>query len=499
MNFAAPWFPALRHKITLGYYIIATLFILLVLLTLLELRLFEENIEAGGQITDFFDVTLEIRRFEKNYFLYHQDLDYHENQKYVAQALRLLQDNAEAFNRLSAQPAALAEALRAYAGLMRQYRDAGAADLEPRIRQAGKHLVDSGEQLARSQRARQRASLERQRQRLLVSAVVLIVAVLAMGRWLAWRVAQPLRQMEAGMKAVAGGNLVKLNIPTHDREIVLLIEAFNRMLEEIEIRQHYLARSEKLAALGTLLSGVAHELNNPLSNISSSCQILQEELGSADPEYQQELLAQIDEQTNRARNIARSLLDFTRVRGFQSETLQLHGLLQETVQFLKGQLPARLELILELPAGLRVEGDKQRLQQVFLNLLKNAVEAAAPPGQVKLRASAWQPQAVPELVEGYAEASGQLRQPPLPAQKCFSGDGVRIEIMDNGAGIAAELLPRIFDPFFTTKDVGHGSGLGLFIAHEIIEEHGGCVSAANRPEGGAVFTVWLPAGSGETI
>jgi signal transduction histidine kinase len=260
-------------------------------------------------------------------------------------------------------------------------------------------------------------------------------------------------------------------MPSRDREIALLIEAVNRMLEEIEVRQHYLVRSEKLAALGTLLSGVAHELNNPLSNISSSCQILQEELDSADPEYQQELLAQIDEQTNRARNIVRSLLEFTRVREFRRETLELGALLQETVRFLKGQLPARLDLRLEIPAGLQVRGDKQRLQQVFLNLLKNAAEAAR--GEVRVRA-------------GHPTA--------LPVRKCFEGEGVCVEIADVGAGIPPELLARVFDPFFTTKDVGHGSGLGLFVAHEIVEEHGGCISAENPPGGGALFTLWLPAG-----
>jgi signal transduction histidine kinase len=286
--------------------------------------------------------------------------------------------------------------------------------------------------------------------------------------------------MEAKMKAVANGNLHRLDIPTGDREIVLLFEAFNRMLEEIEIRQHYLVRSEKLAALGTLLSGVAHELNNPLSNISTSCQIFQEELGSADADYQQELLAQIDEQTNRARNIVRSLLDFTRVRQFQRETLDLHPLLQETVQFLKGQLPTQLALILEIPNGTQIVGDKQRLQQMFLNLLKNAVEAAH--HEVRFQATIWNATQQPAYF---------LTR--LPAKKCLAGEGICIEIMDDGTGIPSHLLPRIFDPFFTTKEVGHGSGLGLFIVYEIIEEHSGCISAQNLPSGGAIFTIWLPA------
>ncbi len=463
--------PSLRNKITLNYYLIATLFIVLVLFTFVELRLLEEKITIGAQVTDFFDTVLEIRRFEKNYFLYHQTTDYEENQAYLSRARALLQ--APDFPQ---HPPQLSSDLQHYEHLMQRYHAQHTPQWALAIREAGKSLVSNAELIANNQRAMQRDMLTRQRHILMGAAAVLIVAVLVLGQWLSWQVVQPLRQMEIGMKVVAEGNLRPLALPSRDREILLLQEAFNRMLEEIDRRQHFLLRSEKLAALGTLLSGVAHELNNPLSNISTSCQILLEELENADPVYQQELLAQIDEQTNRARTIVRSLLDFTRVREFQRETLELNGLLQETVQFLKGQVPTQLALIMDIPAGIRVDGDKQRLQQVFLNLLKNALEAAGEVGEVRLCAIAGQPAA-------------------LPVKKCFSGKGVCIEITDNGAGIPPAVLPRIFDPFFTTKDVGHGSGLGLFIAHDIIEEHGGCIRASNRPQGGAVFTVWLPLGN----
>jgi hypothetical protein len=192
---------SLRSKITLGYYLIATLFILLVVFTFFELRLFEKNIEAGEHIADFFDATLEIRRFEKNYFLYHQELDYHENQQYLAQAAGLLQEHATLFHALPGAPPSvgLAGELARYAALMRQYRESRDAVLAVRIREVGKWLVEGGEQLARSQRAVQRESLARQRQVLLISTVLLIGAVLGLGQWLSWRVSHPLRQREAGM------------------------------------------------------------------------------------------------------------------------------------------------------------------------------------------------------------------------------------------------------------------------------------------------------------
>jgi signal transduction histidine kinase len=339
-------------------------------------------------------------------------------------------------------------------------------------------LVDRAEQLATEQHTFHQ-KLVTQQYTLLILKIILILSVLGLGYWLSARVAQPLKQMEVGIRAIARGNLKKLKIQSDDQEIMLLIEAFNKMLEEIEIRQHYLVRSEKLAALGTLLSGVAHELNNPLSNISSSCQILQEELPNIDLNFHKELLEQIDDQTNRARNIVRALLDFTRVRQFQKEPLNLDHLLQETLQFLKGQIPTHLTLRIDIFKHIEIIGDKQRLQQMFLNLLKNALEVAQK--EVKLRAIIW---------NTFQKPAHLLNR--FPNKKCLEHQGILIEIIDDGEGISSELLPRIFDPFFTTKDVGHGSGLGLFIVHEIIEEHQGCISAQNNPNGGATFSVWLP-------
>lgn len=467
---------SLRYKITLGYYIIATLFILLVLFNFFELKLFEIKMTTGERISDFFDTTLEIRRFEKNYFLYHQVVDYNENQHYVTRALKLLQDAT--FDKAISEN--LSIELKRYADFMRLYFEKPHDhDLAGHIRQIGKLLVENGEQLVFNHRELQKENLSRQRHVLLISTVILIIAVLWLGRWLSWRVVKPLHQMEMGMKLITGGSLKKLKIQSDDQEIILLIEAFNKMLDEIEIRQHYLVRTEKLAALGTLLSGVAHELNNPLSNISSSCQILQEELPDIDLEYHKELLDQIDDQTNRARNIVRSLLDFTRVRQFQKEQLNLDNLLQETVQFLKGQIPTHLTLTIDIFKYIEIIGDKQRLQQMFLNLLKNAIEVAHQ--EIKVRAIVW---------NTFQKPAHLLNR--FPNKKCLEHQGVLIEIIDDGEGISPELLSKVFDPFFTTKDVGHGSGLGLFIVHEIIEEHQGCISVQNLVKGGAMFSIWLP-------
>lgn len=292
------------------------------------------------------------------------------------------------------------------------------------------------------------------------------------------------------MEAVASGKLMRLDMPVNDREIASLANAFNHVLHELELR--HLLRSEKLASLGTMLSGVAHELNNPLSNISSSCQILMEEGESATEAYRRELLGQIDEQTIRARNIVRSLLDFARDREFKTEPLHLAQVIEETLRFLKGQVPSQVALRVEAPADLVLQGDKQRLQQAILNLVKNAVESLEGAGEVRISATRRNisEESAPLGSGVHFHALGNCER---------RGEVVEIVIRDNGVGIPSDILPRIFDPFFTTREVGKGSGLGLFVVFKIIEEHGGCIAVESAPGQGAAFTIRLPLKMGKGV
>ncbi|MBI5752966.1 MAG: HAMP domain-containing protein [Hydrogenophilales bacterium] len=489
---------SLRQKITFGYYAVGTLIVGLSLFAFVELRLIENKILAGGRISEFFDATLEIRRFEKNYFLYRQAADMSETRRYVLQAQALLRENHGVFDAIAsaARIAVLQDELAQYTVLMGEYEslgDAGTARteaLEMRIRKAGKEIVTLAEEIARTERTSLQSSLDRHRRVLVISIAVLVLAVVVIGQLLSRRVARPLKSLEDNMEAVAQGRLTQLERESDDREIASLTHAFNHVLQELELRQTHLVRAEKLAALGTLLSGVAHELNNPLSNISSSCQILMEEGDQADPAFRRELLGQIDEQTIRARNIVRSLLDFARDREFKTEPLHLAQLFEETLRFLKGQVPARVMIATEIPPDLLLHGDKQRLQQVFLNLIKNAVEALEGAGEIRITARRGR-------ATGDSAPSGKGAH-FLAFGRCEGhGEVVDIEIRDNGAGIPPEILPRIFDPFFTTREVGKGSGLGLFIVFEIIEEHGGCIAVESEPGQGTAFFIRLPLPAGE--
>jgi signal transduction histidine kinase len=220
---------------------------------------------------------------------------------------------------------------------------------------------------------------------------------------------------------------------------------------------------------------VAHELNNPVSNIWSSCQLLQDDATlSAE---QRELLQQIDEQCVRARNIIRSLLDFGRDRPFARENVVLVDLVEQTLRFLKGERPSALTVSVDVPAELAVPADRQRLQQALLNLIRNAIDASAEHIAVSARKHSEAPRTDDDSV----------------AADCPDAPWLEILVRDDGHGIPPDVLPRIFDPFFTTKEVGRGMGIGLFIAYQIIEEHDGCIGVQSRPGEGTRFAVRLPA------
>jgi signal transduction histidine kinase len=521
---------SLQGKIVFVYLAVAAMTAALALLALLELGRIADTARTGSQVAEFFDATLELRRFEKNHFLYGQAEDLRENARYVTRAQELLRRNRAVFAALAGT--ATAQALDRDLVRYRLLMDGHAVrpddeTLAGEVRGLGNRIVTAGERLAARERESLHDALADHRRNLLVY-VGIVAGLLALAGWLLARwVTRPLKAMEASMEAVAQGQLTRLDLDLRERELASLTQAFNRVLDELERRQHTLVRAEKLASLGTLLSGVAHELNNPLSNISGAAQILKEELHpspagtspkgagrnevavpsiardgpqahrgaggegttvddaqpspSPNPDFARHLAEDIDQETQRAAGIVRSLLDYARDRDFQRRPVALAELLDETLRFLKTQRPPGVEIRLEVPADLVVAADRPRLQQAFLNLIKNALEAVGGFGEIRIAAR--------------TGIAGHNREAALPAfgGGCQPGTPVaEIVIADSGPGIPAAILPRIFDPFFTTKPVGQGSGLGLFIVHEIIAEHGGCIGVDSPAEGGTRFYVRLP-------
>ena len=494
---------SIRQKIILGYYTIVAIIVGLSVFVFFELRFIEKKVMFGDVISEFFDTTLEIRRFEKNYFLYNQKSDYIENISYIKKAQALLENNTRGFETISdpKQIAKLKEDLRKYKELIDSYSTGKSVKLlkekafeepvekiifERELRKIGKDIITVAEDISKTERKYVQSLLNNSRNIIVFSIVSLILMAIVIGQILSRMVVKPLKMLEDSMGVIAEGKFERVSIDSHDREILSLANAFNTMLKELELRQRHLVQSEKLASLGTLLSGVAHELNNPLSNISSSCQILMEEIEDTDVPYKKELLSQIEEQTDRARNIVRSLLEFSREKVFKKELIQLKTLFEETIRFVKGQVPTNITITMNIPDEINIYADKQRMQQSFLNLIKNAIDSMGDTGDIHIEAA--RHNAI-DKIEGDAEIFNYLKY----HGKCtLEEDTVDIMIKDSGPGIPQELLSKIFDPFFTTKDVGKGSGLGLFIVHEIIEEHDGCIAVDSKVNEGTTFLIRLP-------
>ncbi|HSR36821.1 MAG TPA: ATP-binding protein, partial [Desulfurivibrionaceae bacterium] len=417
------------------------------------------------------------RRYEKNYFLYAQEKDFDDTLFYWQKLNTLFDGNAKELNQLVtySRLQGIRQTMERYREDMQMLhtllqRDGGqdarlVAKLQDGVRSNGKLLTEFAEETSLAERAAIKGLLRTTRSIMIVSALALVVISVVMATVLGRKLVGSLRLLEGYTKKVAHGEM--LDPPAHavEEEISTLFRAFQRMNLELQTRQRQLVQSEKLAALGTLLAGVAHELNNPLSNISTSAQILGEELDAADRDFQKNLIGQIENQTDKARDIVRSLLEFSRVKEFRKEPLPLRGLVEETVRLMRGQVPSEVAVVVEVPDDIVIVADKQRMQQVFLNLLKNAVDAIGAAGHVWVNAQR-------------TSAPGE----PL----------IEIVVEDDGPGMAPEVVKKIFDPFFTTKDVGKGSGLGLFVVYDIIESHGGHISVDSRPGNGTSFVIWLP-------
>ncbi len=247
-------------------------------------------------------------------------------------------------------------------------------------------------------------------------------------------------------------------------EITNLIRAFNKMANDLDIKQEEVLQAKKLAAIGTFSSGIAHELNNPLNNISLSTDTLLEEFDSMDKEEIKEILEDIMTQTERASKIVRNLLEFSREKAPSISLLKIKDVIDSTARLIDNELRIK-SVHLELCVGEKLPkilGDAHKLQQVFLNLFINAIQAMPKGGLIHV----------------------ETREEP----KGF----IRIDVSDSGEGIPQDQIDKIFDPFFTTKAVGQGTGLGLSIVYSIIKKHGGHLEVKSKPGVGTTFSIFLP-------
>ncbi|HYT82381.1 MAG TPA: ATP-binding protein [Gemmatimonadales bacterium] len=280
-------------------------------------------------------------------------------------------------------------------------------------------------------------------------------------------VARLLRVPEAPPVDVRAGDRILLvaAIPTGEPGATVLL--FDDQTEKRRL-QEQLLQSEKMSAIGQLIAGVAHDLNNPLASVVGFSDLLGE---AADvPPRLAEPLAVIRQEAERASGIVRNLLSFARRQEGERQLQSIRPVLESTLALLKNQLMAhKIELTLEVEAGVpEVEVHANQIKQVFLNIINNATQA----------------------IRSTDRAGGRIA---ITAKNWL--DGVAVSIRDNGPGIPEAVAQRVFEPFFSTKSEGEGTGLGLSICQGIVKEHGGRITVDPGPGTGATFTVELPGGA----
>jgi len=289
-----------------------------------------------------------------------------------------------------------------------------------------------------------------------------------------------------------------------------LYEEVQRSYDELKRSQHLLVRQEKLASLGRLAAGLAHELNNPLSSVAGFAEALTRRLtgagaaGPSDVVDVREYLTLIQDEVSRAATIVRRLLDFARQREPTFGRVDLQGVVGSAVGFVERQasLANQRIIVAPFPEGSTVYADAQMLQQVFLNLLTNALDAIEGGGEVRITA-----RHIRGVGRGAEELGGrgapEIESSSLAPLRLGSSAPVQfleVTVSDTGTGIPPENLTRIFDPFFTTKEVGKGTGLGLAICQSIIEQHRGSIEVQSQGPGkGTAVTVSLPLAEGSQL
>jgi signal transduction histidine kinase len=413
------------------------------------------------------------RRFEKDFFLYGTNLpDALEN---IHMARDHLHRNAEAVESVVGKSTYLdmKESLAEYESLLERLLQTSAGggsgqsadqrEIEILLRRHGAKILADAQQMIDQERMNVHSMLRTSMLAAIGFLILMLFVMAYIASFLIRSVLQPLGRFVQYAARIGGGDYSPI-LPTrkYRDEFSNLAIAINQMLSDLVLRQQELTQSGKMAAVGTLTSGIAHELNNPLNNIGITTEALIDGYAEYSDEQRLRMLDQIYTQVERASGTVRNLLDFTRKEQSVFTTVSITEIIQSTARLVGNELKlAGIELSLDLEEGLpEIRGNPRNLQQVFLNLFLNAIQAMPEGGTLGVRARTGE--------DGF----------------------LRVDVSD-GSGIPADQLDKIFEPFFTTKDPGRGTGLGLSVAYATIEAHHGRITVESKVGEGTTFSVFL--------
>jgi len=424
---------------------------------------------------DFRDNLLELRRHEKNFFLANDvsSLD---------KMIFFLDKTESAFNELKTQIKNVIGkkqfdefqiALESYKKVLQENISiAGSGSKkysDETLREKGKILNDFSNNLISVKRQK----IDRNLNHMLIvpiifSGIFLMIFIIIL-RIVRKDIFEPLSLLRGATENISNGIFEPVKYPTRKcDEVSQCLTAFNKMTHEIETRQAQLIQSRKMASIGTFTSGIAHELNNPINNISLIVDTLLEDGEDLPDNERISLYKDLMDQADRSTDIVKSLLEFSRTDQEHLEKMSIEELVDKTARLVKNEMQLQqIHFKKEIKGKLLpVWIDKSRLQQALLNLLINGIQAMPQGGTLS-------------ITLGPGENPGEMR----------------IDVSDTGVGIPANQLDSIFDPFFTTKKEGEGTGLGLSVTYGIIQKHGGHISVKSTQGKGTCFSIFLNARS----
>ena len=414
------------------------------------------------------------RRFEKNYLLYGTNLE--EALARVETAQHVLRSARNSLEQLVDQQTLdrMEENLDRYHGLLARFgpRSNGTSGISDRerierdLRRYGAQVVVEATEIIDRERLQMHVLLRTAWQVALSSLLFVLLMMIALVFILRLQVVGPLRRFVKYTERIANGDYSPIwPARSYRDEYCELALAINRMLLRLRDREEQLIRTSRMAAVGTLTAGIAHELNNPLNNIGLNTEALLNGLASYSDEQKRKMLGDVANQVDRASATVRNLLDFTRVEKPVFVLTSLGEAVQEARRLVANEAQINNVVFdVSLPADLPgIEGNPGHLQQVFLNLFLNAIQAMPQGGSLRVRAHR------------------------------ADDNTLEVEVADTGTGIPQEHLGEIFDPFYTSKEVGEGTGLGLFVTYAIIEQHHGEITVRSEVGQGTAFTIVLPA------
>jgi signal transduction histidine kinase len=420
---------------------------------------------------------LEMRLNEKDYFLNGQTLSYEANLSSGNRLVLTLEKEKETLVAAFGEKdyADVVQHIDDYATLMASLRQevcppGECAELQEQIRDKGRKLLNLADQLATAERRDIHRIIQQMLPLPIISLLLLVLLLGFVIYMIGRKVVSPLGRITRESEAVAQGAFQRITPFGGDarNEIHRMVTAINRMVAELEKEQEQLIQSRKIASIGTLTAGIAHEINNPVNNLSLILESLLEDGAHMDRSERQHLYREAMDQADRTSEIVKNLLEFSRASHPKLEELNLEEIVDKTARLVNNEMKLNnIAFQKEVSGGLSIARlDRGGLQQVLLNLFMNSIHAM--------------------------ENGGKLTVKIGPAQ---SPSEVRIDVIDNGAGIARENLDQIFDPFFTTKKEGVGTGLGLSVSYNIVKKNRGRMEVQSKPGQGTCFSIILPLSS----